>query len=249
MLNGGEEGEKVLRKVDPATGKALWFASCGVFGGGQAMAADGQFAYMAYSGPCSNGTRLARLDAKTGRNTPIGQKNGPLNIGGKPAAGLAIAGGKAFFSVTADNRIGVIDLATGEPGKDISIPAPAGLCKLNDATLLACSQKHVAKLSAEDGQASPLPAALEAPRAVAVDADGTICVSGLGKCQQIMKLSAGVRPQRSPLIGKIGGPGRPAARRMRWNSASGSAPLHRAHRCRSRARASWWLGLRQARRA
>ena len=211
MLNGGEEGQKSLRKIDPATGKALWFASCGVFGGGQAMAADGQFAYMVYSGPYSNGTRLARLDAKTGRNTPIGQKNDPLNIGGKPAAGLAIAGGKAFFSVTADNRIGVIDLATGEPGKDISIPAPAGLCKLNDATLLVCSQKHVAKLSAEDGQASPLPAALEAPRAVAVDADGTIYVSGLGKCQQIMKLSAGVRPQRSPLIGKIGVPGGRAA--------------------------------------
>ena len=203
MLNGGEEGQKSLRKIDPATGKAFWFASCGVFGGGQTMAADDKFAYMVYSGVYSNGTRLARLDAKTGRNVPIGQKNDPMTIGDKPVASLAIAGGKAFFSVTADNRIGVVDLATGEPGKDVSVPAPSGLCKLGDTALLVCSQTQVLKLSLETGQAAPLITGLAAPRAVAVDAGGTIYVSDLGTSQQIRKFSADGKPLAA--IGRLGG--------------------------------------------
>ena len=202
MLNGGEEGQKVLRKIDPATGKALWFASCGTFGNGQAMAADGKFAYMVYSGPYSDGTRLARLDAKTGRNAPIGPKNDPVVIGDKPVAGLAIANGKAYFSVTADNRIGVVDLATGDLGKDIPLPAPAGLCKLDDAALLVCSQTQVLKLSLETGQVAPLITGLAAPRAVALDAGGTIYVSDLGASQQIKTFAAAGK-----LLATIGKPG------------------------------------------
>ncbi|HUS48211.1 MAG TPA: hypothetical protein VM098_08830, partial [Phycisphaerae bacterium] len=202
MLNGGEEGQKVLRKVDPATGKALWFASCGTFGLGHAIAADDQFAYMVYSGAFSGGTLLARLDAKTGRNAPIGPKKDPLRLGDKPVAGIAVAGGKAFFSVTADNRIGVIDLATGEPGKDIPVPAPAGICRLNDTTLLVCTQTKVVKLSINNGQTSPLLADLDEPRAVTTDADGAIYVSECGKRQQIRKFSAAGK-----LIGSIGAAG------------------------------------------
>ena len=201
LLHSVEEGQKCLRKIDPATGKALWFASTGVFGTGYAVAADDRYAYMIF-GP-EEGARLQRFDAQTGQPAKIGAANDPIKLGKITVQGLAIVGDKAYYSEKEKNRLGVVDLKTGQPVNDIAVQAPSGLCKLNESSLLVCSGTQVLKLDTTSGQATPVIRDLVDARAVAVDRQGAIYVSDLGSSQQIKKYAPDGTLQAS--FGKAGG--------------------------------------------
>ena len=201
MLNSVEEGQKCLRKIDPVTGKAKWFASTGVFGTGFAVAADDRYAYMIF-GP-EEGARIQRFDARTGQPVKIGTQDGPIKLGKIGVQGLAIAGDKAYYSEQQKNRIGVIDLQSGQPGTDIAIQSPSGLCRLDQTTLLVCAGKQVLKLDTTSGHATPLIRDLTDARAVAVDKQGAIYVADLGASQQIKKYAANGTLQAT--FGKAGG--------------------------------------------
>ena len=188
MLTAGEEGQPCLRKIDPATMQSRWFHSTGIFGGGQAVAADDRYAYMISS--VNNTTTFTRLDPATGRDVPIGAQQAPLPLGNITASGLAITGGKAYFTVPAENRIGVIDLATGAQGKDLPLPAPVNLCARDADTLLVCTAQEVDTLRPATGERTPLITGLTAPSAVTVDPAGNIYLADLGASQQVKKYSA-----------------------------------------------------------
>ena len=207
MLHSVEEGQKCLRLIDPATGKARWFASVGVFGTGYAVTEDAGHCFLIHES--GKQTKLVRFDAATGKSAPFGKQNF-IALGGRlKVRGLAVVAGKAYFSVPEENRIGVIDLATGEAGKDIAVAAALGMCKLDDKMLLVCAGKEVLAVDVATGQAKSVITGLEAPRAVALDALGNRWVVDQGKSQQLKKFSPDGKLLAS--IGKEGGRGLTAA--------------------------------------
>ena len=213
MLNAGEEGHPAMRKIGP-TGEALWKRSMGGFGRGIAVASDERYTYV-LNYVHRQGIDLLRLDPQTGRDAaafPGGaarlrlvdyqnlpddpKKTKPENDAARRAAnqnaepqGLAVAGNKAYYSLPGENRIGVVDLATGVREKGIALSAPSGLCRWGADRLLACSGRTVVTINLATRQVSPLLEGLSRPHAVAVDAAGNLYVSDLGTSQQIKKFS------------------------------------------------------------
>ncbi len=206
MLHSGEEGQKCLRKIDPVTGKAVWWASTGVFGSGFAVTESGGYAYMVY-GPHESNTYLSRMKANSGEPVPIGGKP-PIDLGKIRCEGIAVAAGKLYFSEPAKNRIGIVNLDTGNFEPDIAMPSPRGLVSVDEDYLLICSETRIVKMQVSTGRRSKLIENLVAPRAVAVSKDGQVFVTDLGTSQQIKCLS----PQGKLLgtIGKAGGRGETA---------------------------------------
>lgn len=195
MANALQEGPPVLRKIDPATGRALWQRSAGSFMSVENVAAGEGMACI-LNGHGKKGDYacdLVRIDPASGRDVPMGA--GPARVAlddakGKPELpGLAIAGGKAWFSLPTLNTIGVVDLRTGKLGKGLSVPEPLGLARLDAATLLVCSGTSVLAVDVRSGTAAVRIAGLEKPRGVAVDAAGCILVSELGTSQRVKKFS------------------------------------------------------------
>lgn len=206
MLHSGEEGQKCLRKIDPATGKAKWFASTGVFAGGYAVTGDGSYCYAIF-GRRKTGLLLGRFHAQTGQPAYLPGQNTPLKImdlTDSGPEGLAVANGVAYYSHRAGNRIGTVDLKTGTVGKDIAIAAPRGLCRLNNGELLVCSSNRILRLNPADGSiATVVASSLQSPQSVAVDKAGNLYVSDLGGSQQIKKFSPEGRLLAA--LGKEGG--------------------------------------------
>ncbi len=186
MLTAGEEGQPCLRAVDPTTLQSRWFHSTGVFGGGQAVATDDHNVYMIYG---NNGTHFVRIDPATGRDVPIGAQRGPLSFGKISASGLAILGGKAYFTVPAENHIGVLDLTTGAAGADIPLPGATNLCVYDAHTLLVCTATTVEAMNPVTGEHRAVLTGLTAPTAVTADQTGIAYVAEGGASQQVEKFS------------------------------------------------------------
>jgi hypothetical protein len=148
-----------------------------------------------------------RRISHTGEGLPIGKRDG-IDLGKVAPASLAICGGKAFYSVPEQSRIGIIDLATGDSDPDIKIEGVQGLAKETETMLLVCAGSQVVRLNAATRQTKTVLSDLDAPTDVACDKEGNIYVSELGKTQQIKKFS----PQKKLLlqIGVKGGRGTPA---------------------------------------
>jgi hypothetical protein len=121
------------------------------------------------------------------------------------AIGMTVVGDKIYVSLCYDNKLLAIDKNTGTPtGDDIPLDSPAGLCTLNDHTLLAVSGTHVS--SVDVGNKSVLPmitSDLVAPDNIAVDKKGTIYVSDWGTSFQVKAFDSSGRLQHA--IGKPGG--------------------------------------------
>ena len=121
------------------------------------------------------------------------------NFGGQPrygrtdmgepsnALGIAAAGGKLYVSLFYDNKLLVLDAATGQPAGDpLSLDAPVGLARRDEQTLLAVSGRRVVKLDLPSGRTTPLiTEGLLAPHDVAIDGAGRIYVSDWGASFQV----------------------------------------------------------------
>ena len=108
---------------------------------------------------------------------------------GEPTNAIAIAavGDRLYVSLLLENKLLEVDAATGQPtGRTIPLPAPAGLCRLDDETLLAVSGRRVVKVHLKDGAITPLVSeGLSAPDGIAIDRQGLIYVSDWGDSFQV----------------------------------------------------------------
>jgi len=141
----------------------------------------------------------------------------PAKYGGQPryccldagestgALGLAAAGGKIYVSLFYDNKLVVLDAASGKPiGQEIAIPAPVGLGKVDEHTLLAVSGKQIMRVDLDSKTLIPLiRSGLVAPHSVALDKAGNIFVSDWGSSFQVKAFASNGRFLRA--IGKEGG--------------------------------------------
>lgn len=191
MCGALQEGPPAMRKIEPRTGRALWKRSAGSFQSITDVAASGDLACILNVGNKSQNFHcdLVRIDPKSGKDVKMGSANARLPVRTPPVAnaigGLAIVGTRAFYSVPSENRIGSVDLTTGEEKPAITIAAPAGLGRLNDHQLAVCSRTEILSLELDSGSVKPIISGLDAPRAIAATVDGAIFVSDLGKSQQI----------------------------------------------------------------
>jgi hypothetical protein len=222
-----------------------------------ALALDGNFLYVLYSGPdrpdadaslYENKDAVGRavlmcFDKSTGEAARFTRWNGPLRVAtwpyheppvwlwnlrnkqtfapgiyeGQPryacldvgeatnAVGMAAAGGHLYVSLLEENKLLELDAATGKPtGRSIPLAAPAGLCRLDDDTLLAVSDGAVVRVDLKDGKVTPLiTAGLSAPDDVTTDRAGNIYVSDWGDSFQVKVFDAQGKFLRA--IGKKGG--------------------------------------------
>ena len=210
LLNAGEEGQPCLRKIDPTTGRAKWFASIGVFGGGEGVTADGKHVWVAVSGPSGKDVKLMRLDAAKGQPAPFNGKPGEpheIPLGNHHIAAVAVVAGRIYLSETGPGRIMVFDDATGKELKPIRLPKAAGLCRLDNNTLLVTAGSQVTRLDIAAAKAEPLIEGLSDARAVAVAVNGDLYVSDLGDSQQIRRYSSpvGGKVKLLGVFGKAGG--------------------------------------------
>jgi len=141
---------------------------------------------------------LVRIDPATGQDLPMGAVKGAKSrvlLGAPPEGeaiqGLAIVGGRAYFSVPSENRIGAVDLRTSTVETNIGCQcqAPQGLARLNETTLLICCGKQVRAWNTVSRTSRTLIDNLEAPKAVCAGVNGTLYVSVLGNAQQIRAFS------------------------------------------------------------
>ena len=121
------------------------------------------------------------------------------------ALGLAAAGGKLYVSLFYDNKLLVLDAASGKPtGEELAIAAPVGLAKLDERTLLAVSGTQVLRVDVKAKTVTPLvKTGLVAPHSVARDKDGNIFVSDWGASFQVKAFAPDGHFLRA--IGKVGG--------------------------------------------
>jgi hypothetical protein len=141
----------------------------------------------------------------------------PFNYGGQPryfnldvgestnALGIAVAGGKIYVSLSYENRLLVLNAETGQPtGESIPVDSPAGLCALDDHTLLVVSGTRIVRLDLPSGRAEPfISSGLAAPDSVAVDRTGDIFISDWGASFQVKIFSPAGKFLRA--IGRPGG--------------------------------------------
>ncbi len=216
MANACEEGQPAVRKINPQTGIALWKRSAGGFKTARHIAAgDGMACFInTESSKTTPHADLVRINPSTGMDLPMGSGKGAkprvaLEIppDGEAIQGLAIVGGKAYFSVPSENRIGAVDMNTGSVEKNIGCkaPSPQGLARLNDSTLLICSGKQVVAWNITGRKERVLIDGLEEPKAVCADEKGRIYVSELGNSQQVKKFSPDGK--LTATIGTAGGRG------------------------------------------
>ena len=139
--------------------------------------------------------------------TYAGQPRYFRNDIGEPdgATGLAAAGGKLYVSLFFDNKLLVLDAATGQPtGETIPVEAPVGLCAPDEHTLLVVSGRRVLHVTLDTKTVTPLvTSGLVAPHSVATDKAGTLFVSDWGESFQVKVFGRDGRFLR--MIGKEGG--------------------------------------------
>lgn len=253
---GAEKGFAVIG-VDENGQKQWGFQGHGPMPRSAALALDGDYLYVLYSGPQltdstmrydnvkknAEGRALVLcLDRKTGKpagfskTTPFlkvatwpyreevsylwdlrRDKNfTPANYAGQPryftndigestnALGIAAVGGKIYISLFYENRLLVLDAASGKEVGEIPMNAPVGLYPLNDTSLLAVSGTQVVRVDLADGKVTPvITQGLVAPHSLTMDKSGNIYVSDWKDSFQVKVFAPNGQFVRA--IGKEGG--------------------------------------------
>ena len=201
FMNSGEEGLPAGRKVT-TQGDMLWSTSLGVFAGCAAVTADDSSIYLVILNSDGKHPVLRRQNSATGAVTPMGTSQS-VSLGEVVIDSVAVVNHKLYFSVKAENRIGVVDIQTGKLENSLTIAAPSGICANDNTHLLVCCGTVVKLLDVVNGGSIDAITDLTAPQAVVKDAAGNCYVSDLGSSQQIKKFSPAGKLIKT--IGLLGG--------------------------------------------
>jgi hypothetical protein len=187
-LGGTEEGNPGLTKLS-TDGFAIWKKSLGGFGTGAAMDATDQFAAMIVR--AGGKSTLVTIDPNTGQDASLVGKTARYELGDDKlaVAGLVIQNGKAFYGLPDSNRIGVLDLASGQKSDGFAVDAPRDIRRFDDSHLLVVSGSRVLSVDEASGQTKELLSNLDEPHTALRDAAGNFYVALWGKTQQIVKYS------------------------------------------------------------
>lgn len=119
---------------------------------------------------------------------------------------IAVVKDTIIISSRAEDRLILLDLASGTQKGEMPLAKPCGLAGASDGTLYAVSGDAVGRVDLKGGKFAAIATELDSPRHLAVGPDGAIYVSLQGKTQQVWKLSPKGIVLRK--YGKVGG--RPA---------------------------------------
>ena len=102
---------------------------------------------------------------------------------------LAVAGDLLVVSSLTEDKLYLLDLASGEPRGEAELAAPNGLAAAPDGTLYAVSGKAVGRYDIKSRQFTPIVGDLDEPQRLACDTDGNVYVGLKGKTMQVWKLA------------------------------------------------------------
>jgi hypothetical protein len=136
--------------------------------------------------------------------------------------GIAVVGDQLVISSLTEDKLFLLDLASGEPRGEATLPKPFGLATGPDDGLYAVRGNAVGRYDLKTQQFTAIVKDLDEPRHLAVDTAGNVYVSLHGKTMQVWKISAegqvalkyGVAGGR-PEVGKFD----PAGMLKPWNVA------------------------------
>jgi hypothetical protein len=209
LMGGVEEGHPSMRAIAP-DGRTLWKRSMGSWGRGVVAAAEGGKLYIVRSAAKGAGATLWCMESASGKKIDIGSHKGDIELGdaafAKDLSGMTIVNGVAYLSLKSGNRLVAVDLQDGKIRGPISIEQPHGIAAAADGTLLVLSGNTLKRIDLASGRTSEVIGDLEDPAAIAVDPDGHIYISELGKRQQVRRCDASGK--KLGFIGSAGG--RPA---------------------------------------
>lgn len=123
--------------------------------------------------------------------------------------GIAVADGKVYMSSYGQGKILIFDAATAEKKGELECPGARGinfdlLGNLYAVSFILGEKQKVLRFEQGTGKGRPIiPDNLEAPYDVAVDADGKIMVSDIGKAHQVKVFNS--KGKLISAIGKAGG--------------------------------------------
>ena len=200
--------------------------------GGHAVALHDGFGYMLSAG----GAKITKFNLETGMLAPFSTGRPETGVPGMRAGesgqdwfarswqlhGIAVVGDRLVVSSLTDDKLFLLDLASGEPRGEAALPKPYGLAVGPDGGLYAVSGKSVGRYDLATQKFTPFADGLDDPKHLAVDAAGNVSVSLHGQTMQVWKIGpdgkvamkygvAGGRPE----VGKFN----PAGMLKPWNVA------------------------------
>ncbi len=208
--SGAEAGKALVACT--RDGAVKWRGSRQGMAGAEQIAVDGDKVYAVNWG--DQGQKyLYRVAASDGSYVPWPGRDTPdlfvhdlwLDAPGKVDAidGLAARDGLLYLSVTAGNRVLVVDGVSGALKAHHDVPAPTAVAIGNGKLYVLSQHTTVVAIDLASGKASPFLSGLSDAHGLTVDAAGELYVSVRGTTQQILVFSADGKQTRS--IGKVGG--------------------------------------------
>ena len=192
---GNAEAQKPTIGTD-LEGKKLWPTTAM----GLALALRNGFGFFGNNG------NLTKFRLSDGRLSPFadGRPNAKAPVG----RGLAALDDQTLVSANGENKLFLIDSATGKQKGEVATPVPltGGLAAGGKGTVYAVSENAVGKVDPKAGGFTPIANDLDEPKMLACDADGNVYVSLQGKTMQVWKLAPNGKVVQK--FGKAGG--RPA---------------------------------------
>jgi hypothetical protein len=103
--------------------------------------------------------------------------------------GIAVAGDQIVVSSRVEDKLYLLDLASGEPRGEAKLAAPNGLATAPDGTLWAVSGNAVGRYDLKAQQFTPILGNLDAPQRLACDQNSNLYIGLHGKTMQVWKLA------------------------------------------------------------
>lgn len=182
--HAGEEGQKALRKIDPDTGEAVWFASMGVFGAARSLATDGNELFV-INARHDKEHALMKLDPATGASRPYG-----VGFGKRVMCDLALTDTAVWVMEDKTGALLGYSRDTGEKAGEYKVENLRGIAPRDHQSLYLATANAIHTISLSDGTVTGLMEGFEELKAIAVDGSGVLHLAEGGSSQQMLRVDA-----------------------------------------------------------